>query len=75
MIVLMGVGFTAIFSGLMTVSRVNDLNKKRTMASNAVQAWAEGFQQPATALTGSVSDPYTYQQCASPATYNTFGQP
>lgn len=75
MVVLMGVGFAAIFGGMMTVSRVNDLNKKRTQASNAVQAWAEGLQQPATSLTGSPSNPYTYKPCATAATYANTGQP
>jgi hypothetical protein len=45
------------------------------MASNAVQAWAETLQQPATALTGGVADAYTYKPCASPATYNNENLP
>ena len=75
MIVLMGIGFTAIFSGLMTVSRINDANARRTKASIAVQGWAEGLQQPARKLTGSAADPYTYIECASAATYGSTGQP
>lgn len=74
MIVLMGVGFTAIFTGLIAVSRVNSLNQKRTQASSAIQAWAEGLQQPASSLTGSAADPYTYVPCAfADSTGNTYG--
>ncbi|HWJ63499.1 MAG TPA: type II secretion system protein [Acidimicrobiales bacterium] len=80
MIILMGIGFTAIFGGLMTVSRINDANAKRTKASQAVQAWAEGLQQPATKLTGaSATDPYRYLECGGPvpptvANYGSLGQ-
>jgi len=75
MIVLMGVGFAAIFSGLMTVSRINDANARRTKASDAIQSWAEGLQQPARSLTGSPTNPYTYVDCATAATYGREGQP
>jgi type II secretory pathway pseudopilin PulG len=73
-VLLLGFGFAIIFGSLFSASKINDLNKRRTIASQGVQAWAEGLQQPATRLQVG-SSAYTYQNCALPESYGQIGLP
>jgi type II secretory pathway pseudopilin PulG len=48
-IVLMGIGFTAILSGMFTSAKVAQVNQRNTEAALALQALAEAILQPVTA--------------------------
>jgi hypothetical protein len=63
--ILMGFGFILVFGALFTVAKSSELNTRRTKASNGIQAWGEGLQQPARTLSGNTAvDQYTYDPCA-----------
>ena len=81
-VVLMGVGFTALLTGIFASVRIADANSQRSQASVAVQVWAEQLLQPALP-SPTPADPSkvpqidytTYIACATPADYQNLVAP
>lgn len=84
-IILMGIGFSAVFGGMYTSARIAQINQRNSKASIAAQAVAEGLLQPALPIPdpippGRTEADYlsTYRPCATAAgnpvdTYRDFG--
>ncbi|MEZ5139193.1 MAG: hypothetical protein R2702_03625 [Acidimicrobiales bacterium] len=73
-VLLMSFGFAILYGSLFTATKITEANKRRTIASQGVQAWAEGTEQAATRLEPNNSA-YTYQACALPASYGQLALP
>ena len=63
-VILMGIGFVAVMSAILTAVNVATVNSDRTTASLNLQSWAEEIEQPFR-YNGST----TYIPCATGATY------
>lgn len=69
-IILMGIGFSAVFGAMYTSARVAQINQRETRASIAAQAVAEGLLQPSLPIPdGQPEVDYlsTYEECATAA--------
>jgi prepilin-type N-terminal cleavage/methylation domain-containing protein len=69
-IALMGLGFSAILSGIFTSSATAVTNQQRAKVSLALQSWAEAVDQPAKDPSTPTGSPvYLYNACGDPNAY------